>query len=323
MWGGLRMRPILIGMLAALFFSFTFILNRSMELAGDAWIWSAALRFFFMLPLFWLIVAYKKNLIPVFRHLRAHPWQCIIWSTVGFGFFYAPLTYATVYAPGWLIAATFQLTIVAGSLLVPFINKTNRKIPVQSILVSLVIIIGIFLMQCEHASEVPLSGLILTVVPMLISAIAYPLGNRKMMQLVDGELGTIQRIFGMTIASMPFWLILSMFGAANYGAPSQSQLFQTFLVAVFSGVIATILFFYATELVHSDNHKLAGVEATQSGEIVFALVGEMNFLGAVFPNFVSILGILLVISGIVLHSIISSLIDRKRMPPKLEEQQEM
>src|SRR5699024_10735339 len=117
-------------------------------------------------------------------------------------------------------------------------------------------------------------------IPLIISSISYPLGNRKMMQLVDGELNTIQRILGMTIASMPFWLILSFFGIFQYGGPSGSQVLQTFIVAIFSGVVATILFFYATESVRHDNHKLAGVEATSSGEIVFALVGELLFLGA-------------------------------------------
>ncbi|HLS59711.1 MAG TPA: multidrug resistance efflux transporter family protein, partial [Virgibacillus sp.] len=39
------MRAILIGIIAALFFSVTFILNRSMELAGGSWAWSASLRF--------------------------------------------------------------------------------------------------------------------------------------------------------------------------------------------------------------------------------------------------------------------------------------
>lgn len=308
------MRPILIGLAAALFFSFTFILNRSMELAGDAWVWSAALRFFFMLPIFLLIVSgrnAKKNLLPVLAHLKKYPFQWIIWSTVGFGLFYAPLTFASIYAPGWLIAATFQLNIVAGSLLVPFINKKNKKIPVQSILISLIIIFGIILMQLEHADAVPVKGLILTILPLLVSAISYPLGNRKMMHLIDGELNTIQRILGMTIASMPFWFILSIYGSFAYSAPSQSQLLQTFIVAVFSGVIATILFFYATELVRHDNHKLAGVESTQAGEIIFALVGEILFLGAAFPNIVSVIGIFLVIAGIVLHSAMSSIIDKK------------
>lgn len=312
------MRPILIGILAAFFFSFTFILNRSMELAGDAWVWSASIRFFFMLPIFWIIVSSRRNIIPVFKHLKKYPIQWIIWSTVGFGLFYAPLTFATIYAPGWLIAATFQLNIVAGSLLVPFINKSNPKIPIQSVLISFVIIIGVFLMQLEHANAVPVKGLMLTIIPLIVSSISYPLGNRKMMLLVNGELNTIQRILGMTIASMPFWLILSIFGAFHYGAPSQSQLFQTFIVAIFSGVIATILYFYATELVQHDNHKLAGVEATSTTEIVFVLLGELIFLGAVFPNFISIIGILLVIIGIALHSLASTLIDKRRLSSDLK-----
>jgi len=307
------MRPILIGLLGALFFSFAFIFNRSMELAGGSWVWSASIRFFFMLPMLFILVAFRKNITPVIAHIKKHPLSWIVWSTIGFGFFYAPLTFATIYAPGWLVAATFQLNIVAGSLLVPFINKTNRSIPIQSVIVSVIIIIGVFMMQIEHAGKVPITGVILTVLPLIISSISYPLGNRKMMQLVDGELNTIQRILGMTIASMPFWIILSVYGVFSYGAPTQSQVVQTFIVAVFSGVIATILFFYATELVRHDNHKLPGVEATSSGEVIFALLGELLFLGALFPNLTSIIGIVLVITGIILHSLISTLIDRRRM----------
>jgi len=307
------MRPIFIGLLGALFFSFAFIFNRSMELAGGSWVWSASIRFFFMLPMLLLLVAFRQNFRPVLAHIKKHPLPWIVWSTVGFGLFYAPLTFATIYAPGWFVAATFQLNIVAGSLLVPFINKTNRSIPIQSVIVSVIIIIGIFMMQIEHAGKVPITGVVLTVVPLIISAISYPLGNRKMMQLVNGELNTIQRILGMTIASMPFWIILSIYGIFSYGAPSQSQVVQTFIVAVFSGVIATILFFYATELVRHDNHKLAGVEATSSGEVIFALLGELLFLGALFPSITSLIGITLVIAGIILHSLISTLIDRRRL----------
>lgn len=307
------MRPILIGILAAMFFSVTFILNRAMELEGGSWVWSASLRFFFMLPLLFLMVGYKKNVKPVLLHIKKHPLQWVLWSTVGFGLFYAPLTYGTIYAPGWLVAATFQLNIVAGSLLVPFINKTNRSIPFQSVIVSLIIVAGVFLMQLEHANKVPLTGLVLTIIPLVISAVSYPLGNRKMMQLVNGELNVFQRTLGMTIASMPFWLILAIYGLFTHGVPSQSQVTQTFVVAIFSGIIATVLFFYATELVRHDNHKLAGVEATSAGEVIFALLGEMIFLGALFPNLISLFGIVLVISGIILHSVISTLIDRKRL----------
>ncbi len=317
--GVIILRPILIGILAAMFFSVTFILNRAMELEGGSWVWSSSLRFFFMLPILFIIVGYKRNIKPVLIHMKSYPVPWIIWSTVGFGLFYAPLTFGTVYAPGWLVAATFQLSIVAGSLLVPFINKTNRSIPIQSVIISFIIVIGVILMQVEHASRVALSALILTIIPLVISSVSYPLGNRKMMQLVNGELNTFQRILGMTIASMPFWIILSIYGSITYGAPTQSQIIQTFIVAISSGIIATVLFFYATELVQDDNHKLAGVEATAAGEVIFALIGEIILLGALFPNVVSTIGIILVISGILLHSLLSSLLDKKRLRYEREE----
>lgn len=311
---GDSVKAILIGILAALFFSVTFVLNRSMELEGGSWIWSASLRFMFMLPMLFIIVGYQRNVKPVILHLKKHPLAWIMWSTVGFGLFYAPLTFATIYGPGWLVAATFQLTIIAGSLLVPFINKkAKQRIPIQSVLISLIILAGVFIMQLEHAAAVPAMNVALCIVPLIISAFAYPLGNRKMMQVVAGELNTFQRILGMTIASMPFWVILSLYGIMAEGLPNSGQLLQTFMVAVSSGIIATVLFFYATELVQHDNHKLAGVEATQSGEVVFALGGELLLLSAPLPSSMSFIGMGLVISGMILHSVISALTNRKKM----------
>ncbi len=305
------MRAILIVILGALFFSVTFILNRSMELDGGSWVWSASLRFLFMLPILLLIVGWQRNVKPVLTHIRQHPSAWLLWSTVGFGLFYAPMTFATIYGPGWLVAATFQLTIIAGSLLVPFLNK-GARIPIQAMFISLIILAGVFIIQFEHAAAVSAASVILSVVPLIISAFAYPLGNRKMMQTVGKDLNTFQRILGMTIASMPFWIVLSVYGGIAHGMPGGSQILQTFIVAVSSGIIATVLFFYATELVHGDDHKLAGVEATQSGEVVFALLGELFFLSAPMPSFISFIGMALVIFGMILHSVVSALGTRKK-----------
>lgn len=307
------MKATLIGILSALFFSVTFVLNRAMELDGGSWVWSATLRFFFMLPLLLIIVGYKR-IQPVITHIKKRPLPWIIWSTVGFGLFYAPLTFATIYGPGWLVAATFQITIIAGSLLVPFLSKGKKqRIPLQSIFISLIILSGVFIMQLEHAASVPVINVVLCVIPLIVAAFAYPLGNRKMMQVVNGELNTFQRILGMTIASMPFWILLSIYGIATQGAPSSNQVMQTFIVAISSGIIATVLFFYATELVNHDNQKLAGIEATQSGEVVFALFGELLLLGAPLPSAISFIGMILVIVGMILHSVLSSLGNRKKI----------
>lgn len=84
------MKAILIGILSALLFSVTFILNRSMELEGGSWVWSASLRFFFMLPMLVIIVGYKGNIKPALQHIKAQPITWIFWSTIGFGFFIRP-----------------------------------------------------------------------------------------------------------------------------------------------------------------------------------------------------------------------------------------
>ncbi|MXI72598.1 hypothetical protein GR255_27030, partial [Mycobacterium tuberculosis] len=56
------------------------------------------------------------------------PWTWLLWSTVGFGLFYAPLSMASIYGESWFVAATWQITILAGLLLTPlFGQKIPRK----------------------------------------------------------------------------------------------------------------------------------------------------------------------------------------------------
>ena len=107
---------------------------------------------------------------------------------------------------------------------------------------------------------------------------------------------------GMTLCSMPFWILLSIFGDIDNGLPTESQLLQTFLVAIFSGVIATLLFFSATDIVRTDPKALAAIEATQAMEVIFTLLGEIILLHAALPNSYSCMGIRLVVIGMILHS---------------------
>jgi uncharacterized membrane protein len=115
-------RAIIYGLLASCFFSTAFIFNRAMEIEGGSWMWSSSLRFFWMVPMLLLIVAVRDKLASSLQHLKENFKQYLLWSTVGFGLFYAPLTFASIYSPGWLIAGSWQTTIIAGSLLVPFLG---------------------------------------------------------------------------------------------------------------------------------------------------------------------------------------------------------
>jgi len=78
---------------------------------------------------------------------------------------------------------------------------------------------------------------------------------------------------------------------------------QSFLVALFSGVVATLLFFRATDLVRRDPARLGAVEATQAGEVVFSLAGELLLFGAPWPDLGSLAGLGLVVAGMAVHSI--------------------
>lgn len=309
------MKQILLGVLASMFFAVTFILNRSMELTGGSWIWSSSLRFFFMVPFLFLIVLFRKNMKQLFDEMRQNILKWIIWSFFAFVLFYAPITYAAAFGPGWLVSGTWQITIVTGTLLVPLFYeqiqtpdgyiKVRHKIPFKALSISSIILIGVVLIQWQHASSISSHMLIAGVAPVVLAAFSYPLGNRKMMELCGGRLDTFQRVLGMTLASLPFWILLSLYGMIKVGAPTSSQVFQTFIVAISSGVIATTLFFMATDGVRKNQGKLAAVEATQSAQIFFVVFGEVLLLSTPLPSGLAIIGLIIIILGMLAHSFLA------------------
>src|SRR5690625_3631001 len=161
------MRPIILGILAAFFFAFTFVLNASMELGGGSWIWSASLRYIFMVPFLLIIVISRKSLTRLIKEMKKQPKKWLLLSCIGFGLFYALLCFAAAYCPGWLIAGTWQVTIISGALLSPLFLEvviTNKgpiyqrgKIPWRGLSMSIVILLGIMLMQIEHAKQLSIS----------------------------------------------------------------------------------------------------------------------------------------------------------------------
>ncbi|WP_139491927.1 DMT family transporter [Brevibacillus dissolubilis] len=293
------MRAVLLGIIASVFFSTTFLLNRSMSLEGGSYMWSAALRFLFMLPPLLLIVWLRGSLRALLTDMKHHMRTWFVWGFVGFGIFYTLTCFAGDYGPGWLIAGTWQLTIICGPLLAPVFGE---KIPWANLRWSLFILIGVVIMQIDHAQAVSVKEVVLTVGPLIIAAIAYPLGNRKMMTHIQGSLDTFARILGMILASLPWWLLLVIYGTITEGLPTASQTGQSLLVALCSGLIATTLFFYATELAAGDQSMLALVEATQSAQVIFTLLGELLILHSHLPSALALNGILIVCLGIIMQS---------------------
>ena len=293
-------RALWYGILGALFFAFTFIFNRSMNLSGGSWMWSASLRYLFSLPMLAVLVWRKGELVGVLSAIKKAPLTWLVWSTVGFGLFYGPLSLASIYGESWFVAATWQITILAGLLLTPLFGQ---RVP---LLMTLVILLGIILIQIPYFGSGLGSGVVRASLLILLAAFAYPLGNRKMMvHCKQDQLSTTQRVLGMTLMSTPFWLLLSVFAVADAGLPSGGQILQSLIVAVFSGVVATLLFFEATNLVKHNHKQLAVVEATQAGEVLFTLLGGCLFLGDSLPSLLGFFGIAIVTIGIIGNSLLT------------------
>ena len=211
-------KALFYGILASFFFAFTFLLNRSMHLAGGYWLWSACLRYLFTFPILAAVLAIsgKKQKTRPLSHTWAEitkaPGEWFLWSSVGFVLFYAPLTFGSTFGESWLAAATWQLTIVAGILLTPLWGK---PIPIRNLSWSCLILAGVFLLQVPNMRQMKLETMALTLIPILIAAFSYPLGNRKVMSLVSSDISTLERVYAMTLCSLPVWIFLLLFCLCN------------------------------------------------------------------------------------------------------------
>ncbi|MET0404605.1 MAG: multidrug resistance efflux transporter family protein [Cystobacter sp.] len=300
---------ILLGVVSALFFTMTYVLNRNMAATGGYWAWTTCLRYFIMLPLLLVLVMAKRGLAPLWAELRRNPRAWVVWGCVGFGVFYTFLALAAEYGPSWLIAGSFQLTALAGPLMSPLIyTDERRRIPLKAVGVGSLIVVGVLVMQWGHFEMAMPSSAWLALLMVLISAIAYPLGNRMLMLHLEQtgvHLDAGQRVLGMTVGSLPLWLVQAAHAGWRVGWPPSTQVAQSAGVALLAGVIGTTLFFRATQMAANNPVALAAVEATQSAELLFALLLGVVFLGESWPSAFSALGAVLIVVGMVLYSFVS------------------
>ena len=261
-------------------------------------------------------------MLPVIMHRRAigrlknivlqDPWLWVGWSFVAYVVFYIPLSYSSMCSPAWLTAATWQVTLIAGILMSPLFyhvvetpqgpKKVRHKVPLKSLAISGIIVLGVVLVQLQQASRIGWQEMLGALLPTVFAATAYPLGNRKTMELAAGRMNAFERIFVLTVLTLPFWLVMAVVNVVFIGPPSVNQMAKSFGVSLIVSVIGTMFFFKAMEMVSGNMQKLAGVEAAQSMEIVFTLLIGMIFLHEALPSAQALVGIALIIGGIVLYS---------------------
>ena len=107
------------------------------------------------------------------------------------------------------------------------------------------------------------------------------------------------KVWLMTLGSLPFWLLLGLIIRPEQ--PATTQVFNTLLVAVLAGVAATSIFLYARERAVTSS-EVAGVDSTQASEVIFALIGGMLLLNNALPSTLGLVGIALIILGLILFA---------------------
>lgn len=305
------LRLVSLGMVAALFFSSTFVLNRAMSLEGGHWVWSASLRFGYMTAFLcaWILVIRGAGRLAEIAAAFIRHW--LFWVTagsIGFGVFYSLLCFSASFAPGWIVATTWQTTILATpAVLMVF----GRRVPSRGLLLTILIFAGILLVNVEHGASAPIREVLGGALPVVVAAFAYPLGNQMVWEAKRGAgrliphiehdiiEDSLARVLLLTVGSVPFWIVLVLLAAPP--PPSPGQWVNTAMVALFSGVIATAVFLHARHLC-SHPYELAAVDATQSMEVVFSLMGEIIFLHGSFPSPIGAAGVGLTVLGLVAYT---------------------
>jgi drug/metabolite transporter (DMT)-like permease len=301
------------GILSGALFSSTFVLNEYMSASGGHWLWSASLRYLFML-LFIMgiyILQSKKNLIveltkEFFRNII---FWCIAGS-FGFGAFYSLICFSADYSPGWIVATTWQLTIISSLLILAlFGNKLKKNVWFLAVMIFCGVI-AINLSQHQGASFN--ENLWRSLVPIILATFCYPFGNQLVWEAQNGRLkffsikkellldGVFNKIYLLSLGSLPLWVLL--FIIVRPPSPLISQIYSAMLVALLSGILATGIFFYARSQANS-SEELAAVDATQSSEVIFALLASLLIFNSTIHNaWLALLGIFTIIGGLITFS---------------------
>ena len=291
-----------LGLAAAALFSSTFVLNRAVSLAGGPWVWNAALRYLDLAVILVLWIWLRRgrgHLAAVLALFRRRLGFWLVAGGVGFGLFYLCICYAADHAPGWIVAATWQSTILATPLVLVCFGE---RVALRGVLFALVILAGIAVLNAGAiAAGLPARQVLAGCVPVGLAAIAYPVGNQLLSRarhagpdsavLADPAACVLL----MTLGALPVLLLAVLVVAP--AAPGAGQMVSAAAVALLAGFGATTLFLHARNR-SADPYRIAAVDATQAAEVGFALLGETVLLGAAAPDLTGWIGLGAVTAGL-------------------------
>lgn len=291
-----------IGLLSALFFSATFLINKSISIDGGHWYYSAFLRYVFTLLFLSILLILVKGVGFYREVLGEYIKNFKFWTvagTIGFGVFYALICYAADHSPAWILVTTWQFTIFASLFVLAFFGKKLKK---TTIFFTLLVVFGISLANLSYFEVGDFSSFLNASLPVIVAAFAFPIGNQMIWEEQKRKSSKVlksafAKVFLLVLGSSPLWIVLFLF--LDVGYPSLSQGISVAIVSLVSGILATSLFLYARNSADT-NSKIMIVDATISGEVIFTLACEVVFLNGLMPNIWGFVGIILTICALIL-----------------------
>jgi len=301
---------ILFGLAAAFFFSSTFAINRWLNVQqGGHWFWTACLRYvyvFIFLSLLTILSFGKRIFIETMKCFFSYWYFWVIAGGVGFGLFYLSLCYAASYSSGWVLATTWQLTILMTPIVIIVLGN---RVSLRGIMYLLIMFIGIVLVNIDEFTVFSSINL-KSILPITFAAFCYPFGNTLCKYACEGRYpkipvsefsiskNVISQILLMTLGAIPVLVIVGFI--VSPPNPTTSQLFSTAFIALSTGVIATSFLYKARQLSQNNTLALAAADGTQAVEAPLALFWEWLIFSGLLPSMVGFSGLSLVILGIIL-----------------------
>lgn len=311
------LRLILGGAVAALFFSSSFLVVRAVGVSGSHWAWTASLRYLTVVPLLaaLILTLHGPKVLGEAARIALRRWKLSLLlgllTCVGC---YGAVSYAGRVLPAWALAGTWQFTTVAS---LPVLVAFGQHPPLRAWLFSLLVFLGVISVQASQsngsAANVPGWAFALTLGALVLGAFGYPAGNQLLGYAAGSGGGGVDRVSEPSFRLVPVQLLVAALGSIPIWAalllairpplPSVKDAGLASLVALTSGVLGTGVFWWARQKAQGQGgFAVAGVDATQALETVFALGFELWLLGAPPPSLLGWAGVLAILGGSALYA---------------------
>jgi len=301
------LKLILYGIAASFLFSTTFVFNSWLSGHGGDWFWTAFLRYLYVFIIATSILFFSLRKIgglnSLFSNLTRNALFWLLSGSIGSGVFYLLLCYASQFAAGWIVATTWQSTLLMTPVALFSLGVRVRPSHIALLAAATA---GILLVDWPLiVANYSISGRALGAI--ILAGYCYPVGNLLVGYATNGGHrripmirhwtmnSTLCRIWLMTAGALP---LLCLVGLVRHPAPpSLEQLGTVLYIALSTGVAGTALFLTALHKA-KDTTEIAAVTATQSLEIPFALAFEVLFFKASYPNLIQMTGVILVVVSV-------------------------